>query len=350
MRALRSGIRRCAGIATRFGRAPAGSGSLSQPRGARSFARTMRNRRKDLAFRQVKRPSGEEPPPPLTGEPYVEPTFESWVFNQVGERVGIVPLNADIFSTPLRRDILQNNVVYRQNEALGWSRKKTLTRGEIRGSNKKPFPQKGGGRARQGVRKKTPIQIGGGKAHGPKPRDRSTKLLKKVKQLGNRVVVAQKFRENRFTVIDNLAFEVHKTYAAKKFVDTFEWKSALFVLEEEPDKNFELAVRNLPDIETTSVYKFNPYKALKRKDIVISLAALEQLQEYLTRNIRPLPTATGEQPVYEGLIDDGQPFSGEKVLDAFPIYESVEEVRKRRAEEEAEMTQREADEPRPVSG
>mmetsp|Transcript_23569 Transcript_23569/g.35295 ORF Transcript_23569/g.35295 Transcript_23569/m.35295 type:complete len:300 (-) Transcript_23569:215-1114(-) len=265
----------------------------------RNFGKRIVNRRRDVAQREIIEYAEKvRKEPILTGEPYIEPKYESWVHNLEGDRIGIVPISSEIFDEKIRKDILHRNVVYLNNKERGWSNKKVLTRGEVRGSTKKVYKQKGLGRARRGPRN-APHHVGGGKAHGPRPRSFETKLNKKIRKLGNKIALAARYHENNLIVIDQLKLSEPRTAAISKLMKNWGWNSALFVLEEENDRNFELACRNIPVVETTSCSSFNVKKALLKEKIVLSLASLSELQDHLTRVNRPPPSAVQlEVPEY----------------------------------------------------
>eukprot|EP00466_Bigelowiella_natans_P015092 jgi/Bigna1/24487/gw1.2.128.1 len=197
-----------------------------------------------------------------------------------GERLAIVPLEPEVFDQKIRKDILHRNIVYLDNKERGWSHAKTLTRGQIRGTTKKQFRQKGMGRARRGTRR-APHFKGGGKAHGPKPRDFTSKLPKKVRKLGKMIAVAARYQEDNLIVVDELSLLEPKTSAAARFMEVWNWESVLFVTEEDKDRNFELACRNIPNVETTTAFRFDVKKALLKEKLVFTLGGLMQLQAQL---------------------------------------------------------------------
>lgn len=125
-----------------------------------------------------------------------------------GEFVGNVALNKTIFEIPLRKDIILNTVRYIRN--LKRQPKKTKRIGDIRGSGKKPHPQKGQGFSQSG-QKRNPSRRGGMKAHGPVLRDYSIKINKKVRAKAYMMVLAAKLREGNLVVVDNFNIDQPKT-------------------------------------------------------------------------------------------------------------------------------------------
>ncbi len=247
--------------------------------------------------------SGVEPPAPLeSSAAYVEPTFQAWVHDMKGDKVDIMPLDTQVFDQQIRADILHRNVVYETNKELGWTRAQTLTRGEISGSGKKPYQQKGTGRARRGTMR-APHHRGGGKAHGPVYRDRTTKLPRKLRRLGSKIALAARYQEDNFFVIDELKLKEPKTYAVAQVLKNFGWEkeSVLFVVEEASDANFVLACRNLPNVETVSALRFSVKPALLNKNLAISAQGLVELQAHLEKE-KPFQTAVGPQKVWKQAV------------------------------------------------
>jgi len=220
----------------------------------------------------------------LNGEPYEEPVLEAWVHSMNGDHLSIIPLNSEVFAQPIRKDILHRCVVYQSDKERGWSSAKTLTRGEISGTGKKPYRQKGTGRARRGTFR-APHHRGGGKAHGPVPRDFTTKLPKKVRKLGNKIALSARYQENEIVVIDELKLPEPKTAAVTEMLKTWGWEdtSVLFVVEQDKDRNFELGCRNITNVEHTTALRFHTKAALLKRKLVLSLRGLNELQAHLLK-------------------------------------------------------------------
>ncbi|CAO3631673.1 unnamed protein product [Mucor hiemalis] len=130
-------------------------------------------------------------------------TVQAFLCNfKTNEPVSIIDLDKSVFGTPIRRDILHCVVVW-QRDSMRQGTSSTKSRSDIRGSGKKIAPQKGRGKARQGDGK-APHMTGGGIAFGPKPRDHSTELPRKVQELGLRVALSAKYAQDQFIVVESL--------------------------------------------------------------------------------------------------------------------------------------------------
>ncbi|WP_035589682.1 50S ribosomal protein L4 [Hippea jasoniae] len=151
----------------------------------------------------------------------------------------------------------------------------TKTRGEVSGGGKKPWRQKGTGRARAGSIR-SPLWVGGGVIFGPKPRDYDLKMNKKEKRLAFIEALSQRIEEGGLIVVDELNFEAPKTKEAKKLVDALKLNKALFVLEKGME-NAYLSLRNLKGIEVRNIDTLNTYDVLRFKNIVIPKSVVDKL-------------------------------------------------------------------------
>ena len=143
----------------------------------------------------------------------------------------VVELDPFIFASPIRRDILHLCVVHHL-DGLRQGTASTKTRGEVRGSGRKIRPQKGSGRARLGDGQ-SPMLYGGGVAFGPKPRDFSTKLPRKVVEMGMRVALSAKLREQRLGVMNDLRWSSPKTKHLAQRIEELGYRKTLFVTGED---------------------------------------------------------------------------------------------------------------------
>lgn len=198
------------------------------------------------------------------------------VFNMSGSEVGTIDLKDDIFAVEVNEHVLHQAVVqYLANQRQGT--KSTKTRSEVRGGGRKPWRQKGTGRARQGSIR-APQWTGGGVVFAPKPRDFSFKLNKKVKRLALKSALTTKVNENKFIVMDELKLDAIKTKEMKNVLNNIKVEKALVVLEE-GNKNVVLSARNIPDVKTASVNTINVYDILKYDTCVVTKAAIEKIEE-----------------------------------------------------------------------
>ena len=183
------------------------------------------------------------------------------VFNMSGSEVGSIDLNDDIFAVEVNEHVMHQAVVqYLANQRQGTQ--SALTRAEVRGGGRKPWRQKGTGRARQGSIR-APQWTGGGVVFAPKPRDYSFKLNKKVKRLALKSALTTKVNEGSFVVIDELSFKEAKTKEFAAVLKNVNVNKALVVVED-GNKNAVLSARNIPTVKTASV---------------VTKAAVEKMQE-----------------------------------------------------------------------
>ena len=186
---------------------------------------------------------------------------------------GQVELPADIFDREASI-ALMHQVVNAQLAAKRQGTHSTKTRGEVSGGGRKPFRQKGTGRARQGSIR-APHYTGGGISHGPKPRDYSQRTPKKMKAAALRGALTDRARHSRIHVVEELVpGQNPSTKAARAFIERLtDRKSVLLVLGRE-DKTAWKSARNLPDVHILVADQLNTYDVLKSDDVVFSVEAL----------------------------------------------------------------------------
>ena len=198
------------------------------------------------------------------------------VYNVDGKKVDDIELSDEIFGIKPNEDVVHMAVVqYLANRRQGTQSAKT--RAEVRGGGRKPWRQKGTGRARQGSIR-SPQWTGGGVVFAPKPRDYSFKLNKKVKRLALKSVLSQKVLDEKLIVLDELSFPEIKTKQMVKVVDALKLKKALFVTEGDV-KNVIASAKNMPNVKTAGVGTVNVYDILKYDNFVVTKEAVEKMQE-----------------------------------------------------------------------
>lgn len=198
------------------------------------------------------------------------------VLNMSGSEVGSVELNENIFGIEVNEHVMHQAVVqYLANQRQGT--KSAKTRAEVRGGGRKPWRQKGTGRARQGSIR-SPQWTGGGVVFAPKPRDFSFKLNKKVKRLALKSALTTKVNNEKFVVVDELKLNEIKTKEMKKVLDNLKVNKGLVVLEEN-NKNVVLSARNIPNVKTAGVNTINVYDILKYESFVVTKEALAKIEE-----------------------------------------------------------------------
>jgi large subunit ribosomal protein L4 len=201
------------------------------------------------------------------------------VVNLDNSDAGEIDLDDAVFGVPVRKDLLARMVNYQLAKRRQGTHK-TKTVSEIAGSGAKPFNQKGTGRARQGNKRGAQMR-GGQTTFGPVPRDHSHDLTKKVRKLALRSALSAKQADGKLVVIDTATLDAPKTKAVAAQFKGLGWQSALIIDGTEINRNFSLAVRNIPGIDVLPQEGANVYAILRRDTLVITRQAVEQLQERL---------------------------------------------------------------------
>lgn len=198
------------------------------------------------------------------------------VYNMKGEQTGSMDIADDVFAIDVNEHALHMAVVqYLANQRQGT--KGTKTRSEVRGGGRKPWRQKGTGRARQGTIR-APQWTGGGVVFAPKARDYSIKLNKKQKRLAIKSALSAKVRESKFIVMDSLTLPEIKTKEMVQVYRNLKADSALVVLDS-VERNVILSTRNIPGVKTAGVNTINVYDILKHDTFVVTKDAVVQMQE-----------------------------------------------------------------------
>lgn len=197
------------------------------------------------------------------------------VFDGAGKKTGAVELPAEVFDLALNSSLL-HQVINAQLAAARQGTHATKTRSEVSGGGKKPWRQKGTGRARQGSIR-APQWTGGGIVHGPQPRDYSQKTPKKMKAAALRQALSDRARAGRIHVLSDFGMtETPSTKAAKAALQkVVENRHALIVLTPEVDDIVALSVNNLNEHHALFVGQLNTYDVLVNDDVVFSATALE---------------------------------------------------------------------------
>ena len=198
------------------------------------------------------------------------------VYNMEGKETGKMELNDSIFAAPVNEHLVHMAVVLQlANKRQGTQKAKT--RSEVRGGGRKPYRQKGTGRARQGSIR-SPQWVGGGVVFAPKPRDYSFKLNKKVKRLALQSALSTKVAEGKIIVLDELTLSEVKTKEMVKVLGNIKCDNALIVMDGS-NENVMLSARNIPTVKTASVNTINVYDLLKYNNLVVTKEAVEKIQE-----------------------------------------------------------------------
>ena len=199
------------------------------------------------------------------------------VYNMQAGEVGQMNLPDELFAVPYNEALIHEVVVaYNANQRQGT--KSTLTRSEVRGHAKKPWRQKGTGRARHGSTK-GPQWTGGGVVFAPKPRDFSKKVNKQKKRYALLSALSTKIAQNEVVVLDKFGFEAPKTKEAQAFLNAFKFEKSVLVVNAENDKNIRLATANIPALSVEEAANINVYDIVSNKNIVLTQSAIKSIEE-----------------------------------------------------------------------
>ena len=198
------------------------------------------------------------------------------VYNMEGKEVGTMDLNDSIFAVEINEHLVHMAVVQQlANNRQGTQKAKT--RSEVSGGGRKPWRQKGTGHARQGSTR-SPQWTGGGVVFAPTPRDYTFKLNKKEKRAALKSVLTSAVNENKFIVVDELKLNEIKTKDFAKVLTNLNVEKALVVLDTN-DKNVVMSANNIPTVKTALTNTINVYDILKYNTVVVTKAAVDQIQE-----------------------------------------------------------------------
>ena len=199
------------------------------------------------------------------------------VLNMTGAQVGEVELNDAIFAVEVKEHLVHQAVVaHLANLRQGTQSAKT--RAEVRGGGRKPWKQKGTGRARQGSIRAVQW-VGGGVAFAPKPRNYSIKVNAKERRLALKSALTSRVNESKFIVLDSLELAEIKTKAMANVLEALKLNKALIVTEGEASKNVMLSAKNIQGIKTAAVNNINVYDILKYDTFVVTKDALNKIEE-----------------------------------------------------------------------
>lgn len=200
------------------------------------------------------------------------------VRNMQGGVVGQIELNENVFGIPANEHVMHLAVV-RHLASLRRGTHDTKTRSEVRGGGKKPWKQKGTGRARQGSRR-SPQWKGGGTVFGPTPRSYTLGMPKKVRRLALRSALSSKLQDGQLIVLDDLQFNAPKTKDMLAVMAALSVNNALFVTGE-LSQNVELSSRNIPSIMAVDSNNMNVYNVLKHRVVILTRDAVARVEEVL---------------------------------------------------------------------
>lgn len=195
------------------------------------------------------------------------------ILSPAGDKAGTVELPTEIFDAKVSVPLI-HQVVVAQLAAARQGTHKTKTRGEVRGGGKKPYRQKGTGRARQGSTR-APQFAGGGIVHGPQPRDYSQRTPKKMKVAALRGALTDRARNSRIHVVADVVEGDISTKAAKTLLGKVSERKNVLLVAERSDEAAWLSARNLPQVHILEPGQLNTYDVLVSDDVVFTKAAFE---------------------------------------------------------------------------
>lgn len=201
-------------------------------------------------------------------------------YNTNGKEITDIELSDDIFNSKINEDVV-HQVVTSQLAKFRGGNASTKTRSEVRGGGRKPWRQKGTGRARHGSIR-SPLWVGGGITFGPKPRSYDKKVNKKMKRIALRSVLSEKLQNESLMILDELSLDEIKTKNMINLLNDLglEDRKVLIVLPEK-DENIYLSARNIPHVKTLVLDGLNTYDLLDNEVILMSEEAVRKIEEVL---------------------------------------------------------------------
>ncbi len=199
------------------------------------------------------------------------------VHNSKGEQVAEMELNPAIFAAPINQAAMHEVVVaYLANQRRGTSAAKT--RGLVSGGGRKPWRQKGTGRARHGSTR-SPIWTGGGVVFGPHPRDYTVRMPKKLKRAALKSALTSKYNNNELIVLDQFTMEEPKTAEIVKLLNNLKVEGKAVLMTAESAPTVYKSARNIPTISTGMVTNINTYQVLNSGALILTKDAVAKLEE-----------------------------------------------------------------------
>lgn len=201
------------------------------------------------------------------------------LLNQAGETLGEIALLDTVFGITPNEQALYD-VVKSQRAAMRQGTHKTKTRSEVRGGGRKPWRQKGTGRARQGSIR-SPQWVGGGVVFGPTPRDYTIKVNRKVRRLALRSVLSSKVVDNNLFVLDALSLETAKTKDMIQVLNNLSLSGKVLIVLDQINETIALAARNIPGVTVRTVEQASVYEMLHATTLLATQDAVKKYEEAL---------------------------------------------------------------------
>lgn len=205
--------------------------------------------------------------------------MECKVIDLSNKTMGTIELSDDVFGAPIRVDLISRTVNWQLAKRRAGTRK-TKGISEVRGTTRKPYRQKGTGRARHGTRR-SPLFRGGAVTFGPVVRDHAFKLPRKVRKLAMRSALSSKQAEGKLIVLDSTKIKSSKTKELARRLDKLGWSSVLIIDGPEVGSNFARAAANLPGVDVLPQQGANVYDIMHRDTLVLTKEAVQHLEARL---------------------------------------------------------------------
>ena len=196
------------------------------------------------------------------------------------KKVGTVEASQSVFDVQCRAELVQRYVTMQLAARRGGNAATKQNKGELNGSNAKPWRQKGTGRARAG-NTRSPIWRGGMTVFGPSPRSYAFGLSKKSKKIALKAVLTERLKAQNFTVVDSLNLENPKTKEAAALLSSLGLPAKTLFIIPEKNNNLQLAIRNIPQADVLLVDRLNVFDLLAHERIVCTPEALKKIEERL---------------------------------------------------------------------
>jgi large subunit ribosomal protein L4 len=228
--------------------------------------------------------------------------MEAPLYNQSGEQIGTVQLNEYIFGITPNVPVMHQAMVRQQaNARMGTHN--TRGRGEVAGSTRKLYRQKGTGRARQGSIR-APHRKGGGVAHGPHPRSYRKDMPRKMRRLAVRSALSAKFAANEIKFIDNVAFDKPRTKDMIAFLAALNAEGKTLLVLSQQDENVKRSASNLPNVKTLLANYLNVIDLLRYNNVLMAQSAIDVVNGYLGANLSSVSVVDEEDAPSTGTTTD----------------------------------------------
>ena len=201
------------------------------------------------------------------------------LLNQAGQNVGEVELLDSVFGIEPNQQAVYD-VVKAQRAAMRQGTHQTKTRTDVRGGGRKPWKQKGTGRARAGTTR-SPLWVGGGTVFGPHPRKYTLKVNRKVRRLALKSVLSDKVASDNFKVLDKIELENVKTKGMVEVLNNLNVTGKVAIVLNENNENVALSARNIPNVTVTTVSHASVYELMNFNTVVVTADAVKKYEEVL---------------------------------------------------------------------